>query len=109
MVYRAFRILVRFACVQANGSAWVNVLFSGSGRSTFSDTTNERLAISPRGAIELPVKSWIVVAGTVSTQETPNTRSEISGAVSAASRCGQLIVDPRAILSQASAATPWRR
>jgi hypothetical protein len=34
---------------------------------------NDRLAISPRGAIELPVKIWTVVAGTISVSETPNT------------------------------------
>jgi hypothetical protein len=66
---------------------------------------NDRLAMSPRGAIELPVKIWTVDAGTVSTSETPNTRSEISEAVSAASICGQLMFAPRAILSHTSAAT----
>jgi len=65
--------------------------------------------MSPRGAIELPVKIWIVDEGTVSTRDTPNTRSEISEAVSAASMWGQLIVAPRAILSHTSAATLWRR
>jgi hypothetical protein len=86
-----------------------NARFSGSGRSTFSANISERLAISPRGVIELPVKICTVVDGTVSTCETPSTRSEISDAVSAASMCGQLIAAPLLILSQARHATPWRR
>src|SRR6516164_11022350 len=69
IVYRADRILVRFAWVHPSGSAWVKLRFSGSGRSTFSDRMKERLAMSPRGSIELPVNIWIVVDGTVSETE----------------------------------------
>src|SRR6516225_3454092 len=109
MVYKARKIFSRFACVHADGSACMKALFSGSGRSTFNERMNDRLAMSPRGAIELPVKIWTVVAGTVSKSETPSTRSEISEAVSAASMCRQLIVAPRAMLSQTSDATTCRR
>jgi hypothetical protein len=62
--------------------------------------------MSPRGPIALPVKICTVVAGTVSTRETPNTRSDISAAVSAASICGQVIVAPRGMLSQPRQAIP---
>jgi hypothetical protein len=65
--------------------------------------------MSLRGVIELPVKICTVVDGTVSTCETPSTRSEMSGAVSAASMCAQLIAAPLGILSQTRHAKLWRR
>src|SRR5262249_47992232 len=84
-VYRARMIFDRLTCVHARGSGCLKFLFSGSGRSTLRTASIERLAISPRGIIALPGETCIVADEAISTQEAPNTRSEISGEVSAAS------------------------
>ena len=79
---------IRLAKVHAMGSGWVKKRFSGSGRVTSMEHTNDLEAMSPAGAMLFPVNSITVSDGTVSCSETPRTRSVYSADVSASLDAG---------------------